>query len=84
MIGLLGKKRKKERKKKQTNSNNKRCRERIVDGVASLCATLNEYPYIRYQEGSVLGETLAKSLEERQENLIRKKFKKRIPSTCKY
>ena len=47
------------------------CQSRIVDGVASLCATLHEYPWIRFVEGNALGETLARNLQARQDALFR-------------
>lgn len=40
----------------------KLCEARIVDGLASLCATLHEYPYIRYPESNVLCERIARNL----------------------
>ena len=43
------------------------CENRIVDGVAAVCATLHEFPFIRYAEGNELGESLARNLNERVE-----------------
>jgi syntaxin-binding protein 1 len=46
------------------------CENRIVDGVASLCAALNEFPFVRYPAGNDLGASLAKEVNERVENLL--------------
>jgi len=47
------------------------CTARIIDGMASLCATLHEYPWIRFAQGNLLGEQLARGLQARQDALFR-------------
>ena len=47
-----------------------RYEERIVEGVASVCATLNEFPYVRYENGNSFCEKLGKEINRRIEELF--------------
>ena len=53
------------------------CKAQIVERLVTMCATLNEYPYVRFQSDSPLSTELANDFQERINEFLKTNGKPR-------